>query len=64
MSYSDFTLIVTAGILLERGAKALLRSLLGDFCEIRTGHISSGGCIGIICLDTHFLISLSCHFAR
>ena len=41
MSDGDLALAVASGSLLLACKKGLLRSLLGDLCEIRTGHLSS-----------------------
>ena len=53
MSDSDFTLIVPAGIFLQRNRKRLFRRFFGDFGKIRPRHMSSGRCIRFIGLDSH-----------
>ena len=60
VSYSDFTLIVTSSVFLERYKQAFLRCSLCDFREIGTGHMSSGRGIWIIYFNSHCCFSFRC----
>lgn len=43
----------SASVLVQGHYQSFLGSALGDFLEIRTGHMSSGRCISIILLNSH-----------
>ena len=70
MTNGDFALVISSRMLFLSDNKGLLRSLLGDFSEIRAAHVSSGRGIRVICLNSHnnsflnftFLIALFCAY--
>ena len=60
MSYCNFTLIVTTGMFFfNETTNDFSGVAFCYFCEIRTSHVSSGRCIWVICLNSHYFSLLS-----